>query len=74
MDFYKVLQESAEGESVNPYAAKTKKGKWIEGTISIDFLNKKFGQYKTAEEIINATNSEGLKLYFQWLKDEGKLN
>lgn len=75
MDFYKVLSQTEnEGETINPFAGKTSDGEWIEGTISIDFLNEHFSQYTTAEEMINATESEGLKLYFAWLRDEGILN
>ena len=49
-------------------------GDWNEGKISIEFLNKHFGHLETAEEMKNATNSEGLKLYFDWLKEKGILN
>jgi len=73
MDFYNILEEVYEGYAVNPYAAKID-GEWVEGTISIDFLNQHFSQYSTAEEMINATESEGLKLYFAWLRDKGILN
>lgn len=74
MDFYTILEEVEEGLAYMPYAAKTSDGKWIEGTISIFFLNEHFGQYSTAKEMINATESEGLKLYFAWLRDKGILN
>ena len=77
MDFYKLLNHSkknGEGDTFNPYAAKTKQGSWIDGTISIEFLNKYFSQYETAEEMIDATESEGLKLYFGWLKEQGILD
>lgn len=73
MDFYEILVEVREGEAHNPYAARLD-GKWIEGFVSIDFLNEHFAQYSTAEEMINATESEGLKLYFDWLKEQGILN
>jgi len=76
LNFYDVLDELNEenkGMAVNPYAYK-KEGKWYEGFISIDYLNKNYGQYSTAEEMINATESEGLKLYFAWLRDKGILN
>lgn len=62
-----------DGESKNPFSAK-KDGNWIKGAISINFLSEHFSQYPTAEEMINATESEGLKLYFAWLRDEGILN
>lgn len=74
MNFYKVLEEVEEGLAYNPYAAKTEDGKWIEGFISIDFLNEHFSQYSTAQEMIDATESEGLKNFFAWLRDEGILN
>ena len=73
MDFYNILEEVDEGQAYNPYAGKAD-GVWFEGTISIDFLNEHFGKYTTVNEMKNATESEGLKLYFQWLKDEGILN
>ena len=74
MNFYKVLEEVEEGLAYNPYAAKTEDGKWIEGFISIDFLNEHFSQFSTVEEMKNATESEGLKLYFDYLKSKGILN
>jgi hypothetical protein len=66
MDFYDILGDFIK----NPFAARTEDGEWIEGTISIPFLNANFSQYETAEEMINATDAEGLKLYFAWLRDE----
>lgn len=71
-DFYNVLEqiEDVEGFSYNPFAGKNKNGEWKKGSISIDFLNKHFGHLQTAEDMINATESEGLKLYFAWLRDE----
>lgn len=57
-----------------PYASKDLDNNWKTGVISIDFLNEHFGQYSTVEEMINATESEGLKLYFVWLKEQGILN
>ena len=77
MDFKNILQEypfEGTGEAYNPYAGKTQNGEWIEGTISIDFLNEHFSQYSTAQEMIDATESEGLKKFFAWLRDEGILN
>mgnify|MGYP001434130274 CR=1 FL=1 len=73
MDFYTILEEVREGEAFNPYAAK-QNGKWLEGTVSIDFLNEHFGHLETAEEMKSATESEGLKLYFDFLKQKGILN
>jgi len=43
------------------------------GFISIDFLNANFGQYETASEMKAATTSEGLRLFFDWLVEQGKL-
>lgn len=76
MNFYTILIEVEEGhgQAHNPYAAKTQDGEWLEGTISIDFLNAHFGQYATTQAMIDATENEGLKLFFAWLRDEGKLN
>ena len=73
MDFYSILDQVEEGKAYYPYAAKTVNGTWIEGMISIDFLNEHFGQYTNATEMIDATESEGLKLFFAWLRDQGKL-
>jgi len=66
--------ELLDGRTHNPFAGKIKNGDWIEGTISIDFLNEHFSHLETAKEMINATESEGLKLYFEWLKEKGILN
>ena len=73
MNFYELLDEVFEGQTYNPYAGKIN-GEWVEGTISIDFLNDHFGHLKSAEEMKNATESEGLKLYFGYLKQKGILN
>lgn len=67
------LEGTDEEYAKNPFSRK-RDGEWFEGHISISFLNERFGQYATADEMINATESEGLKLYFLWLKDEGILN
>lgn len=73
MNFYDVLAEMEEGQSLNPFAGRVD-GDWVEGTISIDFLSEHFGHLETAEEMKKATESEGLKLYFDWLKQKGILN
>ena len=57
----------------NPYSAKFK-DEWRAGYMMVDFLYEHFGHLKTAEEMKNATDSEGLKLYFDWLKEQGILN
>jgi hypothetical protein len=72
MDFNQ-LEQVEEGQALNPFAGKTEDGTWLEGTISIDFLNVNFGQYTTATEMKNATASEGLQLFFDWLVEQGKL-
>ena len=74
MNFYEILAEKEEGYAHNPYAGKRQDGTWLAGSISLDFLNEHFSHLKTTEEMINATESEGLKLYFAWLKDKGILN
>ncbi len=66
--------KNKDGETPQPFASKNKDGSWNEGHISIDFLNNHFGHLETAEEMVNATDSEGLKLYFDWLKQKGILN
>ena len=71
---FSTLQQIEPGLSFNPYAAQTENGIWIGGLISITFLQDNFGHLETAEDMINATESEGLKLYFDWLKDKGILN
>lgn len=73
MNFNEILQEIEIGFSYNPFAGKSD-GTWHAGLISIDFLNAHFSKYETAEEMINATESEGLKLYFDWLKEQGILD
>lgn len=62
----------AESYVKNPYAGKNG-DEWIEGGTSIQFLNDKFGQYSTAQEMIDITEDEGLKMFFAWLKEQGKL-
>lgn len=74
MDFYNILEEVEVGQAYNPFAGKTSDNVWLEGTVSIDFLNNNFGHLETAEEMKNATESEGLKLYFDWLKQKGILD
>jgi len=72
MDFNEIDLRNDFGELINPYASKIN-GKWVEGSTSTSFLNKHFGHLETAEEMKNATESEGLKLYFDWLKEKGIL-
>lgn len=76
MDFYKVVKvyELDKTQTTSPFSGKISGGDWEEGLISINYLNEHFGHLETAEEMINATESEGLKLYFAWLKEKGILN
>ncbi len=73
MDFYKILNEVEIGQTINPFAAK-KGDDFVEGTVSIDYLNKNFGKFDTANEMIESTNFEGFKLFFAWLKEQGILD
>ena len=57
-----------DGEVDNPFAGRTQDGDWLTGTTSVEFLNRHFGRFKTLDECIQATESEGLKLFFEYLK------
>lgn len=72
MDFYKIAEFPDSGYIYTPFGGK-KDGKWIDGVLSIEYLNENFGQYETATEMKNATESQGLKLFFDWLVEQGKL-
>lgn len=72
MDFYTILEQVDEGQAYSPYAGKSD-DEWIEGTVSIDFLNEHFGKIETATEMKEATTSEGLKLFFDWLVEQEKI-
>jgi len=74
MDFFAILEHDEFYRSYNPYAAKSEDGEWIKGYVYVDFLNEHFRQYSTADEMINAIESEGLKMYFAWLKEQGILD
>lgn len=76
MDFYEVLPNIDFGRAPNPYAAQnTKTGEWIAGEISVDFLNEHYGsKYDNIDDMIENATSEGHRLYFEWLKEEGILN
>ena len=71
-NFFEIV-EVEDGQTFTPYAGKIN-GEWVEGTLDVQFLQDNFGQFTTAQEMIDATGSEGLKLYFAWLKDRGILN
>lgn len=73
MSVFKNIENDDLGETYTPYASKSSEG-WRAGSIHIDYLNKHYGHLKTAEEMKNATESEGLQLYFTWLRDEGILD
>ncbi len=72
MNFYDILDEIDEGVAYNPFAGK-RDGNWIEGGIDIDFLNNNFGSYDNATDMKANTESEGLRNYFDYLVNEGKL-
>jgi hypothetical protein len=71
MDFIKLFD--GQEFTKNPFAAKID-GKWIAGEVSVDFLQKNFGQCETVDKMKAATTSEGLKLFFDYLIQDGKLN
>ncbi len=71
---FKELDNEELGYIVNPFAGVTTDGEYIAGGTSVAFLNENFGQYENANEMIEATNDEGFKLFFAWLRDEGNLN
>ena len=58
----------ADGNVRNPYAGRTSDGDWIDGYVSVEFLQEHFGHFESLEECIQATESEGLKLFFEYLK------
>lgn len=68
MDFTKYINEH--GDIINPYAGKASDGEWLEGVTSVDFLQSNFGHYTTLDECIEATESVGLKLFFEHLKSQ----
>lgn len=74
MDFHELKTKEDNDMTPNPFAARQESGEWVEGYISIEFLNKHFGHLETVEEMKRATDSEGLKLYFSWLRDKGILD
>jgi len=73
MDFSTILIVDDFGNAEFPYAGKDAEGNWIAGGISIDFLNAVFGQYSIATEMKEATSSDGLILFFDYLVSEGKI-
>jgi len=73
MTNFEELLEYSNSETYCPYAGKIN-NEWVEGTISVNYLQENFGQFSTAMEMKNATNSEGLKLFFDYLVSEGKIS
>jgi len=71
IDFKEILGQ--EDEALNPFAGRAQEGTWIEGKISVPFLQSHFGHLKTATEMKEATTSEGLKRFFDWLAQEGRI-
>lgn len=71
MDFWSILAQVDDGIAENPFAGRNEAGDWIPGLISIAFLQQHFGQFSTATEMQAATESEGLKAYFEWLAENG---
>lgn len=65
MDF--LVYAGEEGKIVNPCGAKFD-GKWLTGTIDVSWLREHFGYCESLDECIQATESEGLKLFFEHLK------
>jgi hypothetical protein len=63
MDFLTIADDN--GFIANPYAAK-QGSTWLKGQISAEFLNTHFGSFVTAAEMKDATNSEGLRLFFDF--------
>ena len=54
----------------NPFGARLENGEWAGGYVSIEFLQTYFEHCKTLDECIQATESEGLKLFFEHLKTQ----
>ena len=59
---------ATDGIIPNPYGGKTSGGTWIPGEVAITWLEKNFKDYETFDECIQATESEGLRLFFEHLK------
>ncbi|WP_079479725.1 hypothetical protein [Halobacillus salinus] len=75
MDFYTILEEEFEGYAYCPYVEITDDG-YKEGVISIDWLNKHFGMFNSATDMIakcNEYNMSHTVLYFEWLVEQEKL-
>ena len=68
MDFSVYSAENLHGGIFSPYAGKDENDDWLPGYISTVFLQKHFGHCKDIDECIQATESEGLRLFFKHLK------
>ena len=65
--------EQVDGYVYNPYAAKVN-GEWVEGETSLNYLIRKYGEFKTVDELITNAESDGFKKFFEYLKNKGILN
>lgn len=54
----------------NPFAAQIN-GDWVEGGISLAFLQTKFSDCISADDCISKTTDAGLQHFFRWLADTG---
>lgn len=72
IDFYAILDHDG-SLTTTPFAGQSTSGDWMDGHASVEFLQIRFGHLSTATEMQAATNSDGLKRYFGWLADQGKL-
>ena len=50
------------------FAGRNENGEWQEGEFNGEWLNEHFGHCESLDECIQATESEGLKLFFEHLK------
>lgn len=63
------FKQVEEGMILNPFAGLID-GQWLTGVTSVGFLQDNFGHCKNLDECIQATESEGLKLFFEYLKTQ----
>lgn len=83
MYFMDNIPQVEDGKAYNPYAAKTAEGEWLEGIISLEFLDANFGSLIASEHppltieefdaLKDATTSEGLQLLFDYWRQQGLL-
>ena len=67
MDF--IILGDTDGNINNPYAGKRGEN-WVEGTVSAEYLQEHYGTCEDLDECILTTESEGLKLFFEYLKTQ----